>query len=417
MLTAEIIHTSFIIFFTLTISVKLILLLLNIYHIKANFGQVPSEFSETITLEDHQKAQNYTLAKNKLSVFSLIFHGIILLLWLESSALNDLNSYVSSLSDQAVYQGIGFIILFSLINSIFSIPESLYSTFVIEEKFGFNKMTPLLFIKDMGKQLLISLIIGVPFLFLILKILYGLGDSWWFFTWLFIIAFQFIMIWAYPKFIAPLFNKFSPLDDKELIKNVAALSERCEVSFKDYYVMNASLRSSHGNAYFTGFGKNKRIVFFDTLLSSLKTDEVISVLAHELGHFKRKHILKMIVSSAFFLLVGLFILGQLYDNPAFFEAFGFNKVEPYVALLLFSLISSYYTFLFTPISSWLSRKKEFEADEFAATHASAKKLISALLKMYKDNSSTLTPHPLYSKWYFSHPPAKERIEFLNKFSS
>lgn len=415
MLTPENIHLSFIIFFSITLLVKIVLLVLNIYHIKANFGQVPNEFADTIGLEDHQKAQNYTVAKNKLSLFSLIFHGIILLAWLETGLLKDLFVSVTSFTEDSVYQGVIFILLFSLINGVLSIPESLFSTFIIEEKFGFNKTTPILFIKDLVKQFVISLIIGIPFLYFILEILYGLGDNWWLYTWGFILSFQFIMIWAYPKFIAPLFNKFSELDDKELISDVAALSERCDVQFKDYYVMNASLRSSHGNAYFTGFGKNKRIVFFDTLLSSLQTDEVISVLAHELGHFKRKHIFKMIVSSSFFLLVGLFILGQLYNHQAFFTAFGFETNEPYVALLLFSLISSYYTFLFTPVSSWLSRKNEFEADEFAATHASAKKLITALLKMYKDNSSSLTPHPLYSKFYYSHPPAKERIDFLNKF--
>lgn len=417
MLTAQMIHNSFLFFFILTIIIKVTLLLLNIYHIKHNFGQVPTEFSEIISLEDHQKAQNYTVVKNKFSLVSIFFHGAILLVWLESGLLEGLYNTITQVSSSPVYQGVIYIFIFSLLNSILSLPESLYSTFVIEEKFGFNKTTKILFIKDLFKQFLISTIIGLPFLYFVIKILYELGNSWWLYTWFFILAFQFIIIWAYPKFIAPLFNKFSELEDKDLIKEVAELGERCELQFKDYFVMNASLRSSHGNAYFTGFGKNKRIVFFDTLLSSLAPDEVISVLAHELGHFKRKHILKSIIMSSIFLLIGLYILGQLSTSTEFFKAFGFQENEPYIALLLFSLIISYYTFLFTPISSWLSRKNEFEADEFAATHASAKKLITALLKMYKDNSSSLTPHPLYSKFYFSHPPAKERIEFLNKFSS
>jgi STE24 endopeptidase len=230
-------------------------------------------------------------------------------------------------------------------------------------------------------------------------------------------AFQFIMIWAYPKFIAPLFNKFSKLDDEDLTQEIDKLSKRCDINFKDYFVMNASLRSSHGNAYFTGFGKNKRIVFFDTLLKSLNVDEVVSVLAHELGHLKKKHIIKSIIMSSAFLFIGLFILGQLYNSPKLFEAFSLSTNEAYMALLLFVLIAPYYTFLLTPLMSWLSRKNEFEADEFAATHASAKKLITALLKMYKDNSSSLTPHPTYSKFYYSHPPAKERIDFLKKFST
>lgn len=415
MTTANIIHTSFLLFFSVTIIIKIILLLLNIYHMKKNFSQVPSEFSETINLEEHQKAQNYTITKNKFSLLSLFFHGTILLCWLETNALNILYQWVLQLANSPIYQGVIFIIVFSILNSIISLPESIYNTFVIEEKFGFNKTTPKLFIKDLLKQFVVSIIIGAPFLYFVLSILYHLGDSWWLYTWGFILIFQFIIIWAYPKFIAPLFNKFSELDDNELIREVNNLSSKCDVHFKDYYVMNASLRSAHGNAYFTGFGKNKRIVFFDTLLKSLQKEEVISVLAHELGHFKRKHILKSIVMSSIFLLIGLFVLGKLYNNPNFFQAFNFEVTEPYIAVLLFSLISSYYTFLFTPISSWLSRKNEFEADEFAATYASAKKLISALLKMYKDNSSSLTPHPLFSKFYYSHPPAKERIDFLNTF--
>lgn len=417
MLTAELIYTSFLFFFTLTLAVKIILLVLNIYHIKANFGQVPAEFEQTINLEDHQKAQSYTAIKNKFALFNLLYHGGILLIWLKSGFLNELLSFVRSLSESPIYQGILYIFIFSFLNSVLSLPESLYNTFVIEEKFGFNKTTPLLFIKDLLKQFLVSLVIGLPFLYFILAILYQLGEMWWLYTWGFIMLFQFVIIWAYPKFIAPLFNKFTELKDKDLIKNVDHLSEKCDITFKEYYVMNASLRSSHGNAYFTGFGKNKRIVFFDTLLSSLKSEEVVSVLAHELGHFKHKHILKSILMNSIFLLLGLFVLGQLSHHPEFFKAFGFSSTEPYIALLLFTLISSYYTFLFTPISSWLSRKNEFEADEFAATHASAQRLISALLKMYKDNSSSLTPHPLYSKFYFSHPPAKERIDFLNKFST
>ncbi|MBT4792506.1 MAG: M48 family metallopeptidase, partial [Halobacteriovoraceae bacterium] len=348
---------------------------------------------------------------------SIIIESIVLIVWLETGLLNQLLSIIAQVSSSPVMQGVCFIFAFMLISSIFSLPESLYSTFVIEEKFGFNKMTPALFLKDMLKQFLLAAIIGLPFLFITLKILYGLGSLWWLYTWAFIIVFQFIMIWAYPKFIAPLFNKFTKMEDEELIQNINSLSDRCDVNFKDYYIMNASIRSSHGNAYFTGFGKNKRIVFFDTLLKSLEQNEVVSVLAHELGHLKRKHILKSIILSSLFMLAGLFVLGQLYIMPSFFQAFNFQSNEPYLAMLLFMLISPFYTFLLTPFFSWLSRRNEFEADEFAATFASAKALITALLKMYKDNSSTLTPHPVYSKFYFSHPPAKERIEFLNSFPS
>jgi STE24 endopeptidase len=417
MINADFIHYSFLFFFTLTLVIKFVLLLMNIKHVKGNYSEVPPQFQEIITLEDHQKAQNYTITKNKFNLIGILFHGVILLLWLETGVLATLQSVIEPLSTSVVIQGVLYLIAFSLINSLISLPESLYSTFCIEEKYGFNKMTPKIFVIDLFKQFALSMIIGVPFIYLVLKILYSLGDLWWLYTWVFIIGFQFIIIWAYPKFIAPLFNKFSKLDDEELTAEVDKLSERCQINFKDYYIMNASIRSSHGNAYFTGFGKNKRIVFFDTLLKSLETNEVVAVLAHELGHLKRKHIMKSIIISSLFLLLGLYILGALYSNPALFQAFGLTGSEPYLALLLFVLISPYYTFLFTPLSSWMSRKNEFEADEFAATHASGKKLISALLKMYKDNSSTLTPHPVYSKFYFSHPPAKERIEFLKSFNS
>ncbi len=415
MLLTQYIYQSFYLFFIGSLIVKIILLLLNMKHVKSNFNEVPTQFQEIISLDDHQKAQRYTLDKNKFGIFTLVFHAIALVVWLESGALNSLFKYVQTISSSTITQGVLYLVFFSVINSIISLPESLYNTFILEEKYGFNKTTPKVFILDILKQFIVSMIIGVPFIYLILFILYSLGNSWWLATWAFIIIFQFIIIWAYPKFIAPLFNKFTKLEDEDLKKEIEVLSKKTNITFQDYFIMNASLRSAHGNAYFTGFGKNKRIVFFDTLLKSLNTSEVIAVLAHELGHLKKKHILKSIITGSLFLLAGLFILGQLYRMPAFFQAFHFNQEEPYIALLLFVLILPYYTFFFTPIQSWMSRKNEFEADEFAATNADPKKLISALLKMYKDNSSTLTPHPVYSKFYFSHPPANERIEFLKNF--
>ena len=415
MLTANLIYTSFYVFFITSLVIKTVLLLLNMKHVKAHFNEVPTQFQDTISIDDHQKAQNYTLDKNKMGMISLFLHAVILIVWLESSALNSLVSSVMEITNSPIHQGVLFLFLFSIINSILGLPESLYSTFVLEEKYGFNKTTAKTFIIDLIKQFIVSLVIGIPFIYLVLYILYSLGSMWWLYTWAFIIAFQFIIIWAYPKFIAPLFNKFTKLEDAELKEAIGSLSKSTQINFEDYFVMNASMRSAHGNAYFTGFGKNKRIVFFDTLLKSLSTSEVIAVLAHELGHLKRKHILKSIIMSSLFLLAGLYILGLLYQNPEFFKAFHISTNEPFMALLLFMLITPYYTFFFTPISSWLSRKNEFEADEFAATHASPKKLISALLKMYKDNSSTLTPHPVYSKFYFSHPPANERIQFLSSF--
>jgi STE24 endopeptidase len=378
---------------------------------------VPLQYSDIITLEEHQKAQNYTVSKNKLSIVTIILHCIVLLAWIETPLLRNLILLIQELELNAITTGVCLIFSFSFINSLIDFPTSIYSTFKIEEQYGFNKMTPALYLKDLLKNFVISLVIGIPFLYAFIYILYGLGEFWWLYSWVFILIFQFSIIWAYPKFIAPLFNKFNRLTDEQLELQINELAKKTNLHFKDYYVMDASIRSSHGNAYFTGFGKNKRIVFFDTLLKTLESNEVIAVLAHELGHLYKKHILKSIISSSLFLFIGLYILGQLSQSPAFFSAFSIESNDKYTALLLFMLVVPYYTYLMTPISSWFSRKNEFEADEFAATHASAKCLITALLKMYKDNSSTLTPHPFYSKFYYSHPPADERIEFLQQFKS
>lgn len=417
MLTQQFIINSFYIFFTSTIFIKITLLLLNIKNIRLHFKNTPKQYSDIITNEQHQKAQSYTIEKNKLSIISIIVQSLILITWLSTSLLNELIVFFETFSESNITNGVFILFSFSFINSVISFPISVYSTFCIEEKYGFNKTTPALFLQDLLKQFLVGIVIGLPFIFGILTIFYKLGNLWWLYSWCFIIVFQFVMIWAYPKFISPLFNKFHPLDDEELSKSIDKLSKKTNIFFKDYYVMNASLRSAHGNAYFTGFGKNKRIVFFDTLLETLNSNEVTSVLAHELGHLDRKHILKSILISSLFMFIGLFVLGQLSTNNDFFQAFNLKSNQKYTALLLFSIIIPYYTYLITPLASWFSRKNEYEADEFAATHASSKALKTALLKMYKDNSSTLTPHKLYAFFYYSHPAADERIHFLEKFKS
>ncbi len=410
----QIIHNSFILFLALTIITKITLLLLNIKHVKLNLASVPLKFREKIDLESHQKAGKYTITKNYFNLFTILLNTVILLFWLEAGALGSLNSFIAGyLSDYSpVSIGVALFIVFNLVNTLLSIPESLYSTFVIEEKFGFNKVTAKIFIVDFLKQLILSLVIMIPLLYGVFYLLYSAGTLWWLYTWASIIVFQFVLIWAYPKFIAPLFNKFSPLSDEELEVKIKTLTDSTKIPFKDYFVMNASLRSSHGNAYFTGFGKNKRIVFFDTLLKTLNANEVVAVLAHELGHLKKKHIMKSICISSLLMLLGLYFLGQIYQEQALFNAFKMNTSEPYMAMLIFTMIIPYYLYFLTPLSSLLSRKNEFEADYFAAQHANADDLITALIKMYKDNSSTLTPHPIYSKFYFSHPPANERVTFL-----
>jgi STE24 endopeptidase len=417
MITSHLIFNLFVFFFILVSFIKILLLILNISHVRKHINKVPSKFQDIISLAEHKQAQNYTVAKNKFSIASIVFHAAVLYLWIFHGNLNALHEYSNAIGLTTLNTGVLFLIGFSLINSIIELPLSIYSTFVIEEKFGFNKTTPKLFIIDLVKQTILSMAIGIPLIYAVLFLLNFTGSYWWLYTWGFLITFQFIMIWAYPKFISPLFNKFYPLDDRSLIGDIVIILLSCQIEFKDYFVMNASIRSSHGNAYFTGFGKNKRIVFFDTLIKTLSQGQVISVLAHELGHFKKKHIVKSIFIGVISMFIGLGILGYIYDKPVFFEAFGLSNGSNQMALLLFMLVIPYFTYLLTPISSWSSRKNEYEADQFAAENASAKELIGALLQMYKDNSSTLTPHPIYSKFYFSHPPASERVAFLEKFDS
>jgi STE24 endopeptidase len=288
---------------------------------------------------------------------------------------------------------------------------------VIEEKYGFNKMTWKTFLGDMAKAGVLTLFLGTPIAYGILLIMEKLGANWWIYAFLFLTAIQLLLIFIYPTFIAPFFNKFTPLPEGEIKNKIVSLLTRCGFKSSGLFVMDASKRSGHGNAYFTGFGKNKRVVFFDTLISTLEAEEVEAVLAHELGHMKKKHVLKGMLKSFFFSFVGFAILGALKNNTAFFNGHGVQTLTDYMALTLFSMVASTYTFLLTPLSSWTSRKHEYEADQFAAENAKASKLISALVKMYKDNASSLTPDPLYSKFYFSHPPALERVSYLESLKS
>lgn len=387
----------------------------NKINILANMNKVPSLFEEKITLEDHKKAANYSVTKINIGGFFNFISYIVLIAWTLLGGLDKLNNYVLTLGLSQIWSGVVFIILFSIINSLISLPQSIYSTFVIEERFGFNKTTPKTFVVDLIKGSVLGLIIGVPLLYAILLIMEKLGSAWWMYAWAFLSAFQLLLMWVYPTFIAPLFNKFTPLEDGEMKDKILGLLARTGFTSNGLFVMDASKRSGHGNAYFTGFGKNKRIVFFDTLINSLSADEVEAVLAHELGHFKKKHVLKMIIKAFILSFIGFYILGVLMTKQWFFAAHGVSGQQTYMALILFSMVSGIYTFFLTPVSSWSSRKQEFEADEFAANNSSAKELISALVKMYKDNASTLTPDPIYSAFYHSHPPALTRVEFLSKF--
>ncbi|MCO4795210.1 MAG: M48 family metallopeptidase [Bacteriovoracaceae bacterium] len=381
-------------------------------HILNCSEEVPEKFQDKISLEDHQKAADYSITKIKTSKFFKFVDLVIMLIWTLGGGLESLNTIVSGLALGSIQHGVVFFAAFALINMLLGLPQSLYTTFVIEERYGFNKTTSKIFITDMIKGLVLGSIIGLPIIAGILWIMEGLGSIWWVYGWAFLTVIQFFLIWLYPTVIAPLFNKFSPLEEGEVKERVLSLLERTGFQSKGLFVMDASMRSAHGNAYFTGFGKNKRIVFFDTLIETLDPDEVESVLAHELGHFKKKHIIKQLVKGVVFSLIGFWILGLCLNSEAFFQGHGVQTMGTHLALILFMMVSGAYTFFLTPISAYVSRKYEFEADEFASQNAKASRLISALVKMYKDNASTLTPDPTYSAFYHSHPPALIRVQFL-----
>lgn len=381
-------------------------------HIRKNRHEVPEKFKEQIALSEHQKAADYNVTKITVNQFFKLYDLIILLIWTVGGGLNSLDLIARSFNYSPTITGIIFFLGFAAINMILGLPQSIYGTFVIEERFGFNKTTLKTFIMDRVKGIFLGLIIAVPLLYAILWIMQSFESNWWFLAFLLLTTFQLIMMWAYPTLIAPLFNKFSPLEEGDVKKLVLSLLDRTGFKSNGLFVMNASMRSAHGNAYFTGIGKNKRIVFFDTLIKTLEAKEVEAVLAHELGHFKKKHVLKGLVRAIFLSFLGFFILGKLYAYLPFYQGHGVDQASPYMALMLFSMVSGIYLFFLTPISSYISRKYEFEADEFASQHSNALELINALIKLYKDNASTLTPDPLFSSFYHSHPPALTRVKFL-----
>lgn len=388
----------------------------NKINILNNRDEVPDKFKDKITLEEHQKAADYSLAKIQAGRMFKVFNLMVLFGWTLFGGIEWLDYQVSQFALDSIAHGVLFFAFFGLISTVLDIPQSIYTTFFLEEKFGFNKTTPKLFIIDMMKGMVLGALIGLPLLAALLWIMDRMGNMWWLYGWIFFTLVQLTLLWAYPRFIAPLFNKFSELEEGEVKNKVLGLLERTGFTSNGLFVMNASIRSSHGNAYFTGFGKNKRIVFFDTLINSLEPGEVEAVLAHELGHFKKKHIIKQLIRSTITTLIGLYILAQLMQWPDFFLGHGSATAGTHIALVLFSMVAGVYTFYLTPIFSWISRKYEFEADEFASQYADANDLISALVKLYKDNASTLTPDPTYSAYYHSHPPALIRVKHLESLA-
>jgi STE24 endopeptidase len=384
-----------------------------INYVAKHRAKVPDSFADKISLEDHQKAADYTNAKVRFGRLPLSYEVALLLIWTLGGGLQWLDQNILALDLSPIFTGIAVILVFTFISALLDLPFSIYSTFVIEEKFGFNRTTIKTFIIDMIKGSLLGLAIGVPLLYVILWLMEQTGDQWWIYTWLVICGFSIFMMWVYPTWIAPIFNKFEPLEEGETLNRITSLLTRCGFNSNGIFVIDGSKRSSHGNAYFSGFGRNKRIVFFDTLLKMLSDDELEAVLAHELGHFKKKHIIKGMAISFGITLLALAILAWLMKADWFYTSLGVEQASTYMALLLFTLVMPVFTFLFQPLFSIFSRKNEFEADAFAAEQTDAKYLIHALVGLYRENASTLTPDPVYSAFYDSHPPAPVRIAHLN----
>jgi len=403
----------FLIALGLSLLIQLWLTLRQRRHVAAHRSAVPEAFAERISLEAHQKAADYSLTNTRMDILELFFGALLLLGWTLGGGLDWLDTQWRALEWSPVMTGVAVVFSMTLISAALDLPFNIYRTFAIEQKFGFNRTTPLLFVSDLIKQILLMAAIGLPLLWVVLWLMEGAGEFWWLYVWAVWTGFSLFMMWAYPAFIAPLFNKFAPLDDVEMKQRIEQLLDRCGFTSKGVFIMDGSRRSSHGNAYFTGLGDNKRIVFFDTLLKSLNVDEVEAVLAHELGHFRRNHIKKRIVSMAVISLLSLALLGGLMQYDDFYTGLGVSQPSTYIALTLFMMVAPLFSIYLQPIFAWVSRKHEFEADDFAAENSNADNLVKALVKLYEENANTLTPDPLYSAFHDSHPPASVRIAHLS----
>lgn len=409
---------------TVGLAVKFWLATRQIRHVARHRDGVPAPFAERIPLAAHQKAANYTIAKVRLGLLEMALGAAVLLGWTLLGGLDALNQVLLQALGGGMWQQLALLASFAAISGLIELPLSLYQTFVLEERFGFNKMTWRLWLADAVKGLLVAACLVLPIAALILWIMGATGPLWWLWAWCFWMGFNLLLMVIYPTFIAPLFNKFQPLEDESLKARVTALMQRCGFSAKGLFVMDGSRRSAHANAYFTGFGAAKRVVFYDTLLRQLAPGEVEAVLAHELGHFKHRHILQRVAAMFAMSLAGFALLGWLSNQVWFYAGLGVRpniSLDPTLAaapndalaLLLFMLAAPVFTFFISPLFSQLSRRHEFQADAYAMAQASGADLSSALLKLYEDNASTLTPDPVYVKFYYSHPPALERLSRMH----
>lgn len=409
---------TFITLLLLTTGIRIWLGRRHIAHIQIHRSEVPAAFSGNISLEAHQKAADYSNAKTRLVLIEATAQAVLLALLTVGGGLQWIDDiWRNVLSSQEIARGALVICSAMIVSSVIDIPFDYYKTFSIDEKFGFNKMTRGMFCSDLLKHSIVGVILGAPILFAALWLMQGAGAYWWLYLWIVWSVFNLLMLAVYPTFIAPFFNKFTPLADEKLKQRIEALLNKCGFKSQGLFVMDGSARSSHGNAYFTGFGSSKRVVFFDTLLERLNDDEIEAVLAHELGHFRHHHVIKRIALMFFVSFVGLALLGWLMNQDWFYAGLGVTQASNYMALLLFLMVSPVFLFLLRPLMASYSRKNEFEADDYAAKYASAKYLVEALVKLYRDNASTLTPDPLHSAFYDSHPPASIRISKLAAYTS
>nr|WP_315489025.1 M48 family metallopeptidase [uncultured Rhodoferax sp.] len=398
---------------TLSLILKFWLASRQIRHVARHRSNVPAAFAEKITLVAHQKAADYTITKTRFGLLELAWGTAIVVAWTLLGGLSFLNEWLGDLMGHGLIQQVSLLAMFVAIGSLLDLPFTLYQTFVIEERFGFNKTNMKLWLQDFAKSLLLSGLIGLPFIALVIWMMGATGPWWWLWVWGVWMAFNLLALLIYPTWIAPLFNKFQPLEDPQVKDRVSQLMARCGFTSKGFFVMDGSKRSAHANAYFTGFGASKRVVFYDTLLAQLNPSEVDAVLAHELGHFKHKHVIKRITSMFAISLLGFFALGWLSQQLWFYTGLGvlpnLGARNDALALLLFMMVLPLLGSFMGPLFAQLSRKHEFEADAYAVAQTSGPALAGALLKLFEDNASTLTPDPVYVQFYYSHPPATERL--------
>ncbi len=385
-------------------------------HVAQHRSAVPADFESVIDLPTHQKAADYTLAKLRLGHWDMAIDAVLLLAWTLLGGLSLLDTMLMAWIGPGMLQQLALVLGFMLIGSVLNLPVSWYQTFKVEQQFGFNKMTMGLWISDLLKGAVVGLVLGLPLIWAVLFLMQIGGHYWWLMAWVLLVAYQLLVMWIAPTYIMPLFNKFQPLEDAQLKARVDQLMQRTGFQSDGFFVMDGSRRSAHSNAFFTGLGKQKRVVFFDTLLQQLNINEMEAVLAHELGHAKLNHIPKAMVRGFLVSLVGMAALGWLSTQVWFYTGLGvmphLSSANDALALLLFLQVVPLLTFVTTPLRSARSRKHEFEADAFASQHANAADLRQALIKLYKDNASTLTPDPLYVTFYHSHPPATQRLARL-----